>query len=867
MLPPAPQVPLPVPLPGRTSSKASEAHEKTFNIYMNSLNKLNDEPTLDDLDALRPPMSTVRAALEGVIGSGRALLPEGHPLHLAIEQLGAQEATVGGGPRAKRTVVAGTKQAKNMEYKALYAATEGTITRGFTVAQLKRFERETRVQKGYKKVELPSGKTTSKPRIIHSLMNSRWGMIHPKVVEGYIDNENKPVEQSYLVSPSELFIFLGRDGEDLLHLSEKLKMRINVDRQSPASSVDSEKSPQPDRFKARPGFIIRASGTKSNHEKLKKHIENQRDTMAIRVISLPTGSALSPSLLQSISRVSGAFVENVDPKFVSLHEDENSPSSVSITARSPRSAYTAERLVQRAAMEAAHRSQLPLFALLKDIKSPLSTIDKKQDTEYQAAQYAIYPFGTQGFRVRSVQQIDSASQNSPSSDVGQLPLTTGALDVHNYDKDEAYILTGEDHSESKSRVGANLIPEHAEEIVARNTHGEVVDLSEHIFGKSSGQGEKIVTVTFGHVVFKAGKTTVLDPPLPKQVSSDSMLEWANKHGSTARTFVPGQVPSADLPSNVTSIHRLQYRTIEGGHVINVDVELPGNNVEKSPEETSDLGISSENTGPAGGLELVSTTQPPAESTHEGPISSQSEDNSEFTNVGNIDAAPSDTLVERAAGPPDEHPSTEENPDATEFTPLPVEITVGTETASELMLPESTMDIYVQVSNTTSMAKSLVPEVLGVYLDGLSKFFTTDIEMAQPDPPQYLNFDGKHYVLVKNTSARSGRSTFVDLPPEYTVISESSLDLENNVHTVFTQLTCHSEKPEKDWDSFIRSCQTLASRPYERSTELRVSPYDVRRSASVLFDHYIVHILSTAYYLHAHYSVRSLLRVVSQSGEC
>ncbi|CAE6396902.1 unnamed protein product, partial [Rhizoctonia solani] len=813
MLPPPPRIPLPMPLPGKISSEVSEEHEKTYYMYLRSLEIRNEEPTLKDLDALRPSPSTVRAALEGVIGSGRALLPNDHPLYLAIEKLGAQEASVGGGPEAKKTVAAGSNKAKKLEYQALYAATEGMITRSFTVAQLKQFERETRKKKRNGKVELPPEKITSKPRTIHNLMNLRWGMIHPKVVEKYLVKESDPVEKSYQVSPSELFIFLGRDGEDLLQLAKELKMQINVDRES--------LEPRPlDHPASRPGFVIRAVGTQSKHEKLKKYIENQRDAMTVRIVRLPAGPPLSPSLLQGISRVAGAFVENVDPKFASLHGDESSAVSVSIAARSPRSAYTAERLVQRAAMEAAHRSQLSLFALLKDEKGPASIVDEEQESDYRADLYALYPFDTQGFRVRCVQQMDSAPQHYPNNNLAQLPLTSTTLDLHNYNKDEAFILTGEDLPKTESQATPKVV-RHAEKMTARNVRGEVIDLREHILRNNGSEGKRIITATFGHVVFKTGKSTALDPPLPQPVSFNSILEWADKHDRTARAFVPSQVLVAPIPNNVTIIHRLQYRTIEGKHIINVDVELPGNDVEPSPGETDNTP--SENNGPADGLELVSATESPAESANEDRhISSEPNKRSALADERDVDSAPPDPLVERAAGSVGGYSHTEGKAE-TEFTPLPVEITVGTETAFELMLPGSTMDIYVHVSNTASMARSMAPEVLDIYLDGLSKFFTTDIEMPQPDPPQYLNFDGQNYILVKNTSARTGISTFAELPRECTVTSESSLDLENNVPTTFTQLIYRNETSEKGWNDFIGACETLASRPYHRSTELRVSP--------------------------------------------
>ncbi|ELU36288.1 hypothetical protein AG1IA_09683 [Rhizoctonia solani AG-1 IA] len=811
MFPPPPRVPVPTSLQRGSGSEASDSQEKTFNLYMNSLNKhYDDEPTLNDLDALRPPPSTILAALNGVIGSGRALLDPNHPLHLTIERLGAQEASVGGGPKSKRTVVAGSKKAKRLEYQALYAATEAMITRGFTVAQLRIFEKETKMERGFKKVDLPPGKSSSKPRVIHSLMNLRWGMIHPAVVGEYMDRESKPIEQSYRVSPSELFIFLGRDGEDLIQLSKQLNMRIDVDRQ-PDPPVSTNDLSHLNDSATRPGFMIRATGTKSSHEKLRKHIEGQRDIMTVRVITLPTGPSLSPSLLQNISRIAGAFVENIDSKFASLGDADNSAASVSITAHSPRSAYTAERLVQRAALEAEYRSKLPLF-VLENGEPSATSLETEYGLSSQADLYALYPFSNHGFRVRLVQQAESATQRS-SSNTSALPFTSKAFDVQKYGKDEAFILTGQERSESEPQVDSTATGQSTKGIIFRNLHGEVIDIDKLVFGEG-GEGDRVITTIFGHIVFKTGKATMLDSPLTGPVASESILKWINELDSRA--------PSTHVPADVTSVHRLQYRTIEGEHIINVNVQLPDHEAEPSAEQAESAESSETNT-PAQTLELPTEAQPTEGNTDSNhPIPSHIKGDSIPDQDRSEDSISSDSLTKRTTGVMEED-SSKGNPDTSEATSLPVEITVGTESAFELMLPESTMDLYVQVVNTTRIAKPMIPETLDVYLERLSKFFTTDIEIPQPDPPQYLDFDGKHYVLVKNTSARSGRSTSVDLPDKFTVNVESSLDLESNLRTTFTELSHRWEASKESWESVTRAWRTLASKRYARSTELRASP--------------------------------------------
>jgi hypothetical protein len=146
-------------------------------------------------------------------------------------------------------------------------------------------------------------------------------------------------------------------------------MRISVDREPSEKSSDAKEPLMLETSNPRPRFIIRASGRAENHKQLMKHLEEQRlvrtflnipppqakttmlQLMNLRIVVLPTGPMLSPALLQHISRTAGAYVENSDLELAKLKETKNSAASVLITARDPRSAYTAERLVQRAALE------------------------------------------------------------------------------------------------------------------------------------------------------------------------------------------------------------------------------------------------------------------------------------------------------------------------------------------------------------------------------------------------------------------------------------------------------------------------------------------------------------------------------------
>lgn len=200
MSPPSPRPPLPVAHAKRakTQKDGSGSQGKAFDIYLQSLTGTTSEPAIEELDALRPPTQTIRAALSGVLGTGRTLLPPGHSLYLTLEELGAQEVTVGGGPTAKQKVTAGSRRAKKMEYAALYEATEGLIARRFNVSQLRKFEKESATGKNSLVRSVPGSHGLSKQKLIHRIMNSRWSMIHPNVIKKQLDDVSEIVEESTL---------------------------------------------------------------------------------------------------------------------------------------------------------------------------------------------------------------------------------------------------------------------------------------------------------------------------------------------------------------------------------------------------------------------------------------------------------------------------------------------------------------------------------------------------------------------------------------------------------------------------------------------------------------------------------------------
>ncbi|KAG8736126.1 hypothetical protein FRC10_009667 [Ceratobasidium sp. 414] len=750
------------PQQGSTEGGGEPAADDLWEVYQESLTKYNTEPTIEDLEALRPAASTIRAALNGVLGAGRTLLPEGHQLHLDLEHLGAQEVPVGGGPHSKKTVVAGSGKARKLEYLALYEATESLINHRFTAAQLHDFEGKLSTGK------ISRRKNDSKQKMINRIMNSHFKMMHPLVIKGELAELAGRTEEC-------------RDGENLLQVSKDLHLNISVDRDQPAPPTEPS---GPNDTQTPPRFVLRASGARTNHQELKKYLEQLRKSISVRVVVLPTGPPLSPSRLQNISRTAGAFCENVnrspwDPA------DEAQPPSVLITARNKRSAYTAERLVQRAALEDKHRSHVGLVSLIQPAKST--------STGGGSPEYSLYPFDTQNFRLQRVKHLNRLPAHASLENLVHFQYQK-ARPERAIDSDEAVILNdptvvsglegrgagqGQGQGQGEDLLVIEDDPRFGD-MVAVSPRGEPVDLRQLLFdpAQSTAGSVQKVTATFGHVIFKASSTTLL-PPLKGPVSIEPALEWVANQANNLRSFVPGVVPPLVrlIPGPTKSVHQLRYRTVDGAYVVGVSVELPSDEGYAVEPANKTTGGKISGYGAEGGLELTGERN---DYSSNGAALTESPPVEEMNPDGEARSEPAEAHVESTEA--------EKVAEVVEPTPLSSEILIGVETLIEVLLPDSTMDISIQVSNTSPLEPHRVPELLRNYLHKLSTFFTTDADMFQPDPPQSFFLGDKYYILVTNTSGRHGIAPVSSNAPGSTVTTESTLDLENNAQISFTQVS-------------------------------------------------------------------------------
>ncbi|KAG8722734.1 hypothetical protein FRC09_005796 [Ceratobasidium sp. 395] len=693
-----------------------------WNIYQESLVKHNTDPTLEDLEGLRPADSTIRAALDGVPGAGRTLLPEGHQLHLDPEHLGAHEVSAGGGPTAKKKIAAGSGKAKKLEYLALYEATEHAISHRFTVIQLQNFEKTLKIRK------MLGGGNDSKQKIIHRIMNSCFGMIHPSVIKNRLTDAPIKTQEC-------------RDGSNLLQVSKQLQMDISVDREQAESSKEPPTFDDTQNSSSR--FVLRASGVKAGHQKLEQYLKGLRKSIVSRLVVLPTGPSLSSSCLQDISRTVGAFCENVRSSQDLI--DGAARPSVLITAQDARNAYTAERLVQRAAMEIVHRSNIDVVSLTQPIEAT--------SAKDAGPKYSLYPFSLQASRLQRVKHIQRLPENASLENLVRFQYR-GAKSEHTADSSEAVILDGptpaaELKGQQRGGKPGLLVMEDnpsSDGLVATNIQGKAIDLRQLLFhARPIDKPERRVVATFGHVLFKNTGISKLPPSFQSPAPIGPALEWAADQTNSSRSFAPGVVPPlirlASGPAK--TLHQLQYRTVGGVDVITVHVELPSQNhtVERTdgavgikPNE-HDTADRIESTGKRGETDLGNTPE-----FRVAPVQTSSDDQEQ-----------SDSAEPRV-----EKTETENPTDTAKPMPLTSEILAGNETTVEVLIADG---------------------------------FTTDDDMFQPDPPQYLSLNGTDYTLVKNISGRQSVAPVSFDGVGSTVTTGTTLDLENNDRISFTQASC------------------------------------------------------------------------------
>ncbi|CDO78228.1 hypothetical protein BN946_scf184726.g3 [Trametes cinnabarina] len=289
------------------------------------------------------------------------------------------------------------------EYIETYRELIQTLCRSFTKEQLRKFLVQTLGESRH------SAKTRKKADYAESIIEQLWKWPTLKQLEKARRDRTEIVSKAFPVTASELFLILGRDGMDLLRLSKEYDVHISLQRKPMALHVE---------------------GTRGSLKELGERIYNLKQSFVEETCRLPSQTPIPPELVQRVSRLASAYVENVP----------SNPGTVRIVARDHEGLTAAKRLASRALHELEETSQVPLLAYLPPGASDIAMYPNN---------YALYPFlsprslpftmNTNGtFRVRRVGEW-LTSDFREDTDEQKAALTPPLMGEHPFSKVREWI--------------------------------------------------------------------------------------------------------------------------------------------------------------------------------------------------------------------------------------------------------------------------------------------------------------------------------------------------------------------------------------------------------------------------------------------
>ncbi|KDQ19938.1 hypothetical protein BOTBODRAFT_142595 [Botryobasidium botryosum FD-172 SS1] len=380
-------------------------------------------------------------------------------------------------------------------YPKLYNDTVLSIDRSFTFAQLRELAKEL-------KLFNRSTNASTKAKLIGIILDQSWGMPHPVEVERKKKEDTAVSEREFPVTSEELFLLLGKDGSDLLQLSAAFDARIFL-------------KPSP--------LALRVQGPPKQLSKLGRYLAERKKSITSEIFLPPSNKGIRADLVQTVSRLAGAFVENLKD------------GQVRIAANDPKRIATAKRLVTCAAnLESlsTFTSTLAHLAPPPELYIPPTPPNNN---------YALYP-------------------HIPP---GKLPWTIGGA--------SAFRARRVGHWLSYDNEGAGVTAGLFEkEGHFKSLKAEEVGLQSFLSSlNQTPQGHaREIRASVGHVLFtslaSSGQRSSLVPPLPGSMPFNSILEWLD-NGKGRTTFVPSVPPAllGKVPTTRAIAHRLVYRYIPG----------------------------------------------------------------------------------------------------------------------------------------------------------------------------------------------------------------------------------------------------------------------------------------------------------------
>ncbi|KAI0051716.1 hypothetical protein FA95DRAFT_1511727 [Auriscalpium vulgare] len=204
----------------------------------------------------------------------------------------------------------GYSQPDTPKYSQEFHALVDSLCRSFAKSQLRFFAQE------YK---LRPNAMNKKVQYAELIIEKAWGWPGLREVERRRRDQTETVVQTFPLSPSELFVTLGKDGYDLLELSKLYSVHVSLTE--------------------RP-LALRVEGIRASLKNVEDHLARVKESIVDETFEVPTKRPVPHGLLQRISRITGAFMANLGDN-----------GKVRICVKDPASLLAAKRLAIRAAMD------------------------------------------------------------------------------------------------------------------------------------------------------------------------------------------------------------------------------------------------------------------------------------------------------------------------------------------------------------------------------------------------------------------------------------------------------------------------------------------------------------------------------------
>ncbi|KAI0721316.1 hypothetical protein C8T65DRAFT_800472 [Cerioporus squamosus] len=385
------------------------------------------------------------------------------------------------------------------KYVQQYNDLINTLCRSFTKQQLRKFLVEAL---GTSKHCATSRKKTD---YAESIMDQLWKWPTLTELERAKRDKTEVVTKVLPATSSELFLFLGRDGADLLRLSQDYNVHISL-RQKPLG--------------------LRVEGARASVRELTEHLLAVKQSFVEESFTLPSPIPIPTDMVPRISRLAQAFLENVP----------GNPGTVRICAKDSQSLDAAKRLASRVVHEVVESSRTPVLAHLP----PGTATHAEQPLVMFPHTYALYPY----LSPRPLPLTLNTSGTFRLRRVGEWLKSGFEEDVDSTDglaSEQGYVLTEKDVS---------------------------VSLRDFAVRALADSSQTTVSASLGHILLtrvSKDQRATLVPPLTGDHPFGKIRKWIANH-SVKMSFVP-DLPNPLLstaPRHQKALHRLVYHSLIPG---------------------------------------------------------------------------------------------------------------------------------------------------------------------------------------------------------------------------------------------------------------------------------------------------------------